>query len=75
MRKLVKAMHVQAVPISKYAQVVKQKRKIQVSKLLACKLTNFCAAIEEVARKLKDVKNVILVLSGKGGVGKSTVST
>ena len=24
---------------------------------------------------LKDVKHVILVLSGKGGVGKSTVST
>jgi Mrp family chromosome partitioning ATPase len=32
-------------------------------------------AIAEVARRLKDVKNVILVLSGKGGVGKSTVST
>lgn len=25
--------------------------------------------------KLKNVKNVILVLSGKGGVGKSTIST
>ncbi len=32
-------------------------------------------AIEEIAQKLAKVKNVILILSGKGGVGKSTVST
>ena len=31
-------------------------------------------AIEMVANRLKDVKHKILVLSGKGGVGKSTVS-
>ena len=32
-------------------------------------------ALDEIAGKLANVKNVILVLSGKGGVGKSTVST
>ncbi|CDW77673.1 cytosolic fe-s cluster assembly factor nubp1 [Stylonychia lemnae] len=32
-------------------------------------------ALEEIAEKLNQVKNVILVLSGKGGVGKSTIST
>jgi Mrp family chromosome partitioning ATPase len=32
-------------------------------------------AIEIIAKKLSNVKNIILVLSGKGGVGKSTVSS
>ena len=32
-------------------------------------------ALDEIAGKLANVKHVILVLSGKGGVGKSTVST
>ena len=32
-------------------------------------------ALDEVAEKLKNVKKIILVLSGKGGVGKSTMST
>jgi Mrp family chromosome partitioning ATPase len=31
--------------------------------------------LDEIAKKLKNVKKVILVLSGKGGVGKSTMST
>jgi Mrp family chromosome partitioning ATPase len=33
------------------------------------------AAPDLVAARLKDVKHIILVLSGKGGVGKSTVSS
>ena len=32
-------------------------------------------ALDEVAQKLAKVKKIILVLSGKGGVGKSTMST
>jgi Mrp family chromosome partitioning ATPase len=32
-------------------------------------------SVEEVKKKLKNVKNIILVLSGKGGVGKSTISS
>lgn len=31
--------------------------------------------LEQVRKKLSQVKNIILVLSGKGGVGKSTVSS
>lgn len=34
-----------------------------------CKL-----AVAEVAERLCGVKHIVLVLSGKGGVGKSTVS-
>merc|ERR1711871_902519 len=32
-------------------------------------------AIAEIAARLRDVKHVVLVLSGKGGVGKSTVAS
>lgn len=32
-------------------------------------------SVEIIAKKLSNVKNIILVLSGKGGVGKSTVSS
>lgn len=32
-------------------------------------------ALDVVAKKLKCVKNIVLVLSGKGGVGKSTVAS
>jgi len=32
-------------------------------------------ALEEVRERMADIKHKILVLSGKGGVGKSTVST
>lgn len=37
-------------------------------------MLNYCAAIELVAEKLSSVKHKVLVLSGKGGVGKSTFS-
>lgn len=37
-------------------------------------LLNLIAAIEEIRQKLISVKHKILVLSGKGGVGKSTFS-
>jgi ATP-binding protein involved in chromosome partitioning len=41
----------------------------------ACPTAHRCTLPEALARKAKiDVKHVILVLSGKGGVGKSTVS-
>ena len=32
-------------------------------------------SIEIIAKKLGNIKNIILILSGKGGVGKSTVSS
>lgn len=32
------------------------------------------SAVAEVAERLSSVKHIVLVLSGKGGVGKSTVS-
>lgn len=32
-------------------------------------------ALEIIAKKLSNVKNIVFVLSGKGGVGKSTVSS
>ena len=49
-----------------------------------CPNQNICASgeakkedptVEEVRAKLQGVKNVVIVLSGKGGVGKSTVAT
>ena len=49
-----------------------------------CPNQNICASgearkedpdIDEVRVRLSNVKNIVLVLSGKGGVGKSTVST
>lgn len=66
-------MGAQVAPINKYVQVEKQRRKIQVSFNNIIK--HVLLVVAEVAEKLKGIKNVIIVLSGKGGVGKSTVST
>ena len=63
-----------AVQIRVFAPAAKLKRKTQVSGLLDL-ICLLAAVVEEVSRKLKGVKNVIIVLSGKGGVGKSTVAT
>ncbi len=56
-----------------------QKLRIQVgSAEYACRrrVLSFCtfAAVARVADRMKNIKHVVLVLSGKGGVGKSTVS-
>ena len=37
-------------------------------------LLYFSAAVEEIREKMKTVRHKLLVLSGKGGVGKSTFS-
>ena len=39
-----------------------------------CAHASLLAAVQEVAEQLSGVSHTILVLSGKGGVGKSTVS-
>ena len=64
-------MRVRDAQIRLFVQVVKLRKKIQVSR----NTPNYYLVVSEVAAKLKGVKNVILVLSGKGGVGKSTVAT
>ena len=40
-----------------------------------CCLADYFVAIMEIKERLSTVKHEILVLSGKGGVGKSTVSS
>ena len=67
---LEKVMLVLAAQTRQSARQEKHVKKTQVSGYLF-----IFEAIEEVRSKLANVKNVILVLSGKGGVGKSTVST
>lgn len=32
----------------------------------------FCVAIERIRQRLESIRHIVLVLSGKGGVGKST---
>ena len=57
-----------------FALVDKHKRKIQVM-FHFYPTEKFPIALDEICQKLSHVKHVILVLSGKGGVGKSTVAT
>ena len=40
--------------------------------MLSCFIYFFFAAVEEIRVRLSSVKHKVLVLSGKGGVGKST---
>ena len=69
-KKLEKQMHALDAPIRVLVLVEKHKKKTQV--LYICFTY---AALNEIASKLKSVKNIILILSGKGGVGKSTISS
>lgn len=50
-------------------------RKENPGKGLLVLIVRLFLVVEEVRVKLAGVKNVVLVLSGKGGVGKSTVAT
>ena len=43
--------------------------------LLSLVSLSFCADIPAIQERLKNVKHKILVISGKGGVGKSTFSS
>ena len=77
-------MPVKVARIKALAQVVRQEKRTQVRKSenemdyvqgnIESSYLVFIV-VEEVRAKLAGVKNVVLVLSGKGGVGKSTVST
>ena len=77
-------MPVKVARIKALAQVARQEKRTQVRKSenemdyvqgnIESSYLIFIV-VEEVRAKLAGVKNVVLVLSGKGGVGKSTVST
>ena len=49
-------------------------KNVSLSASSRCCRPSFLPAIAEVAERLSSVKHIVLVLSGKGGVGKSTVS-
>lgn len=68
-----------AAPTSSSVPLVKPRNLIRVSRmdrrLLCVWLTWTClAAVSDVKQRLAGVKHKLLVLSGKGGVGKSTVA-
>ena len=46
-----------------------------VSDLLSDKITSSFLAIDEIKQRLNGVKHKIVILSGKGGVGKSTFTS
>ena len=69
-------MRVPAALTKPFARVEKLVKKTQVRTLdINLRDVFLLLVVAEVAAKLAGVKNVVLVLSGKGGVGKSTVST
>ncbi len=81
LNKLVKLVLVKVVQTKQFVLLVKLKKQIQVLSSWGI-IFNFNILIKLLNEKdvhvikehLKDVKHKVLVLSGKGGVGKSTVS-
>lgn len=67
-------LHVLAAQIGLHAQQMQERDPILVF-VLRYQLTNELSDIEAIKSRLSKVKHKILVLSGKGGVGKSTFST
>lgn len=75
MKQLGRHQLVKDVPIKACAPLVYQELLTLVSMLdryAYITLYFHCAAVEEIAAHLSSVRHKLLILSGKGGVGKST---